>query len=116
MVAIQPLISACFLLSLRHCIDNCHFELRLAITVSQHNFTVFFSLLIASRQLNTFVNTMPPSPATLQKLIATELSPTQLADAYGRYSQLKPDSMSYGTWLPKLGLVQMPPPTSSSSF
>jgi hypothetical protein len=70
-------------------------------TFSQHNITFFFSLLIASCQLNTFVNTMPPSPAALQKLITTELSPTQLADAYGRYSESKSASMSYAatkTW------------------
>jgi hypothetical protein len=66
-------------------------------TFSQHNITFFFSLLIASRQLNTFVNTMPPLPATLWKLIITELSPTQLADAYGRYSESKSASTSYAT-------------------
>jgi hypothetical protein len=68
---------------------------------SQHNITFLFSLLIASRQLNTFVNTMPPSPATLWKLIATKLLPTQLADAYGRYSESKSASTSYAaakTW------------------
>jgi hypothetical protein len=31
MVAIQPFVSACFLLSLCHCINNCHFALRLAV-------------------------------------------------------------------------------------
>ncbi len=44
---------------------------------------------------------MPPSPATLQKLITTELSSTQLADAYGRYSKSKSSPMSYAvakTW------------------
>jgi hypothetical protein len=30
-VAIQPFVSARFLLSLCHCIDNCHFALRLAV-------------------------------------------------------------------------------------
>jgi hypothetical protein len=70
-------------------------------TFSQHNITFFFSLLIASCQLNTFVNMMPPSPAALQKLITTKLSLTQLANAYGRYSQLKSSPMSYAaakTW------------------
>jgi hypothetical protein len=68
---------------------------------SQHSITFFFSLFVASRQLNTFVNTMPLSPAALRKLIATELSPTQLADAYGRYSESKSASTSYAaakTW------------------
>jgi hypothetical protein len=64
---------------------------------SQHNITFFFSLFVASRQLNTFVNTMPPSHAALRKLITTELSPTQLVDAYGRYSESKSASMSYAT-------------------
>jgi hypothetical protein len=71
-------------------------------TFSQHNNTFLFSLLIASHQLNTFLNTMPPSPAALWwKLIPTELSPTQLADAYGRYSESKSASTSYAaakTW------------------
>jgi hypothetical protein len=69
---------------------------------SQHNITFLFSLLVASRQLNIFVNTMPPLPAALWKLITTELSPIQLADAYGRYSESKSASTSYTTaktWL-----------------
>jgi hypothetical protein len=31
MVAIQPFVSACFLLSMCHCINNCHFALHLAV-------------------------------------------------------------------------------------
>jgi hypothetical protein len=33
-------------------------------TFSQHKITFLFSLLIASHQLNTFVNMMPPLPAS----------------------------------------------------
>jgi hypothetical protein len=74
------------------------FARRVASNVfSQHNITFLFSLLVASCQLNMFVNTMPPLPAALQKLIATELSPTQLADAHGMYSQSKSASTSYVT-------------------